>query len=156
MAAFHYQSSIMWRPPAGLAGGHLCTVRSTAQAIHATSKQFSRSYASLNPSRLPLATLKGCWTSVCSDCLDISGLQAAGRRVSQREDVTGLPTAILARAAAEAAGSSCPATAVVAPACSSAATLPAHFNLRWRVTFEIFYHNRSNTSDGNIFVQRDT
>ena len=102
--AFHYHSSIMWRPPAGLAGGHLCTVRSTAQAIHATSKQFSTTYASLNPSGLALSALKGCWTPVCSDCLDRGGFSAAGRRVSQREDVTGLPTAILARATAEAAG----------------------------------------------------
>ena len=105
--AFHYQSSIMWPPPAGPAGGHLCTVRSTDRTFLGACWQFSTKTLTQRSSRRCWSILRGCWACRCKDGWDVGRLQAAGRRVSQREDVTGLPAAILARAAA-AASSSCP------------------------------------------------
>ena len=88
-ATFHYQSSIMWRPPAGPPGRHLCQVRSTTRPVCGQAEQIMPSYGLLGHNYRARRT-GGSGYDVIEEIEADCGF-CRRRRVSLDEEVTGLP-----------------------------------------------------------------
>ena len=121
-ATFHYQSSIMWRPPAGPPGRHLCQVRSTTRPVCGQAEQFSTNNALIMASKSWLLSPKDRWVRIWRDWRNRGGLW----NLPAEEGLTGRGSGWTPRKQLLLAPPASAAPAVVTPACTSSASIFKH------------------------------
>ena len=144
-ATFHYQSSIMWRPPAGPPGRHLCQVRSTTRPVCGQAEQIMPSYGLLGHNYRARRTGGSGYDVIeeieadCGFCRAEEGVTGRGSGWTPRKQLPLTPPASAA-------------PAVVTPACTWSASIFKHV-LSWKSSVKSLFFCARKTSISSSILQ---